>query len=122
MTTVQDEAITVLNTMIVETQRLLATKQRLDALSAQWTNLSVANKVNAFATAPLLTTGQLGTADGSPNTANPVDTRVTPTVMFPISANNFAGIMTYLTGISAAIGGTAVGANGAAPQLLAITQ
>lgn len=118
----QDQAISVLNQMITETNNLLATQVRLSALHAQWTNFAVATKVNAFNTAPLLTTGAYDTADGSPNVAHPVDTRVYTTLIAGISPNNFAGIDTFLQGVATVIGGGAVGANGAAVQLTALTK
>lgn len=97
---------------------------QIAAVSAAWTNLSVATKLNAFPTAPLLTTGVLGTADGSPNVANPIDVRVTPgsDISRAISANDVAGLLTVLQGVLAVIGGSAVSLNGAAVQLLAKTQ
>lgn len=121
-TSPQDQAISVLNQIISQTNNLLATKQNIDALVGQWTNFGVAAKINAFSTAPLLTTGQYDVADGSPNVAHPIDTRVYSNLLAGISANNFAGLITFLQGVSAVIVGTAVSANGAAVQLTALTK
>lgn len=123
MSTQQDQVSAVANLLISLTAGLAATKVQIDQASAAWTNLSVATKVNAYPTAPLLTTGALGTADVSPTVTNPIDTRIAPgnTLMTAISANNIAGLLTYLQGISAAIGGGAVSANGASVQLVALT-
>lgn len=123
MSTQQDQVSAVANLLISLTAGLAATKIQIDQASAAWTNLSVATKVNAYPTAPLLTTGALGTADVSPTITNPIDTRIAPgnTLTTAISANNIAGLLTYLQGISTAIGGGAVSANGASVQLVALT-
>lgn len=110
------------NQMVSLTAGLSATAQQIAQISTLWTNLSAANKLNAFPTAALTTTGGLGTVDGSPNVANPINIQVAPgnELLFAISANNFAGLLTYLQGIQSAINGSAVGANGAAAQLVAL--
>lgn len=123
MSTQQDQVSAVANQLIGLTAGLAATKILIDQASAAWTNLSVATKINAYPTAPLLTTGALGTADVTPTVTNPIDTRIAPgnTLTTAISPNNIAGLLTYLQGISAAIGGGAVSANGASVQLVALT-
>lgn len=122
MSTQQDQAIAVANLMVTYTNNLAILANQIAATHVTWTNLSTANKLNAMPTAPLLTTGGLDTPDGSPNNAHPIDTRVSGLggIAKAISANNLASIDTYLQGIASAIGGTALGANGAAPQLLAL--
>lgn len=97
---------------------------QIAAVSAAWTNGSVATKINAFPTAPLLTTGALDVADGSPNVAHPIDVRVAPgsDISRAISANDIASLLTVLQGVQSVIGGSAVSLNGAAVQLLAKTQ
>lgn len=121
MATQQDQAVALVNQIIAITASLHATQSQITELSSAWTNLSAATKVNALPTAPLSATGGLGTADGAANSVNPIDTRVTPAVTQAISANNIAGLLTYLQGISTAIGGGAISANGAAAQLIALT-
>lgn len=122
MSTQQDQAIAVANQMFSAANQCSTLASQLTALHTTWTNLSVANKLNAMPTAPLLTTGALGTPDGSPNTANPIDTRVSGLsgISKAMSANNVASLDTYLQGIISAIGGGAISANGSAPQLLAL--
>lgn len=97
-------------------------KLQIDALSTQWTNLSVANMLNAFNTAASTTTGGIGTVDGSPNVAHVINTAVAPgsELSRAISANNIAAMLTFLQGVSSAIGGSAVSANGAAVSLIAL--
>lgn len=122
MSTQQDQAVGVANQLLNLTSQLWSIQQQINNASAAWTNLGVAAKVNAFPTAPLTTTGGLGTADVTPTVANPIDTRVSPGSLLSvaISPNNLASILTYLQGISTAIGGGAVSINGAAVQLVAL--
>ena len=118
----QDQAIATLNHLLLVANQLNVLKADIDATAAQWTNFSIANKVNAFPTAPLLGSGAYGTADNSPVVSNPVDTRVVNTLLVGLSPNNFAGLLTVLQGVSTAIGGGSVSANGAAVQLLALAK
>lgn len=116
------QAADIANSIIQITATLYGMSQQINQLNAQWTNLSVANKLNAFPTAPLLATGAIGTADGTPVVTNPINTGVAPgsLVHRPISPSNFASLLTYINGVSAAISGSAVSANGAAAQLTAL--
>lgn len=123
MSTQQDQVVNNANTLLNLASQAWSLKQQIDVASAAWTNLGVASKVNAFPTAPATSTGGLGTADGSPVVANPIDTRVAPgsALSVAISPNNLASLLTFLQGLSTAIGGGAVSANGAAVQLVALT-
>lgn len=123
MSTQQDQVVGVANTLLNLASQLWSIQQQINAASAAWTNLGVAAKVNAFPTAPLTPTGGPGTADSSPVVANPIDTRVAPgsALSVAISPNNLASLLTFLQGISTAIGGGAVSTNGAAVQLVALT-
>jgi len=120
-TTRQTQAASVANSLVQLVLQAYNLKLAIDQNSATWTNLGVANMINAFPTAPALTTGALGTADGSPTVANPIDTRTVDGALLlrAISANDLASMLTYLQGISSCIGGTAVSANGAALSLIA---
>ena len=120
--TQETQAATIANQILALTAAMYSITQQISAVSAGWTNLSVANKLNVFPTAPGTTTGGLGTADSTPNVANPIDVRVAPgsAINVAVSSNNIAGMLTYLQGIQLAINGSAVSANGAAAQLLAI--
>ena len=116
------QAANIANTIIQVTATLYGIEQQINQLASQWTNLSVATKLNNFPTAPLTATGALGTADGTAVVTDPIDTRAIPGTLLtrPMSANNIASLLTYLQGVSAAIAGTAVSANGAAAQLVAL--
>lgn len=112
----------VANQIIHLTSALALIQQQINLASAQWTNLSAATKLNAFPTAAATTTGGIGVADGSSVTTNPINTGVAPgtEIVAAISATNVASMLTYLQGISTAIGGGALSANGAAVQLVAL--
>jgi hypothetical protein len=121
--TPETQAAAVANALINLAAALNGIQQQINTASAQWTNLSVANKLQAFPTTALLASGALGTADVSPVQTNPIDTRVATgsDISRPISYGSIAGLLTYLQGVSTAIGGGAVSANGAAVQLVALT-
>ena len=121
--TPETQVADVVNQILAISASLNGTAAQIAAVSAKWTNLSVANKINAFPTAALLTTGALGTADVSPVVANPIDVRTTDggLISRAISANTIAGLLTYLQGIQTAIGGGAISANGASVQQVAQT-
>lgn len=122
MTTQETQVAGVANQIINLTNTLHGIGGQIAELSALWTNISAATKLNAFPTAALTTTGGLGTADGTPSTSNPINTGVAPGTALSraISSNNIAGLLTYLQGVQSAIGGSAVSANGAATQLIAL--
>lgn len=97
---------------------------QINAMSSQFTNLSAANKLNAFPTAALLASGDLGTPDGSPVVTNPINTGVYPgsLVSVSVSATQLAGMVTGLQGIASVINGGSVAANGALASLIALTK
>lgn len=121
-TTAELQVAALINNMIALAGQSVALQRAIDVVSSQWTNLAAANKVNAFNTAATTTTGGLGTPDASPVVTNPIDIRTAPgtEINVAISANSIAGILTGLQGISSAIKGSAVGANGAWPQLASL--
>lgn len=120
-TTRETQAAGVANLILQLVAQAQSLKLSIDQASATWTNLSVANMINAFPSAPTLTTGALGTADGTPNVANVIDTRTVDGALLlrAISANDIASMLTFLQGVSSCIGGSAVSANGAAVSLIA---
>jgi len=124
MVTQETQAAAVANQVIALTSALQGIAVQISAVSTQWTNLSVANMLNAFPTAPLLSTGALGTADGSPVNTHPVDIRTADggLITRAVSAANISSMLTFLQGVQQAINGSAVSANGAAAQLLALAQ
>lgn len=123
MTTQETQVANVANQLIALASGLYSIQQQINAASTAWTALGAATKLNAFPTAAITTTGGLGTADGSAVTTNPINTGVSPgsQINRAISSNNLAGLLTYLQGISTAIGGGSIATNGAAAQLVALT-
>jgi hypothetical protein len=124
MTTTQETQVAdTVNQIIAIASTLYGVGQQINRISAQWTNLGAATKINAFPTAVLTTTGGIGAADTTPSTTNPINTTVAPgtEINRAISATDIAGLLTYLQGIASAIGGAAISANGAAAQLVAKT-
>lgn len=123
MSTQENQVATTANSIIQLLAAAYQLQQQINAVSSAWTNLSAATKLNAFPTAPLSSTGGLGTADGSSVTTDPIDTRVAPgtQIVMAVSATQIAGMLTGLQGIASVVGGSAVSANGALAQLIALT-
>jgi hypothetical protein len=122
MITQETQVANVANTIIMLAAQANALATQIVAVSTQWANLSVANKLDNFPTAAVLATGALGTADTLPVTTNPIDVRVSPgsDIVRAISASDIASVLTGLEGVQSAIGGGAVAANGALVQLFAL--
>src|SRR5208337_417685 len=101
---------------------LYSLSQQAAFINAQWTNLSAATALAAYPTTAVLTTGVLGTADGTPVVTNPIDTRVAPgnDLNRPISSNNTAALLQLATNLQAICNGATVAADGAMPQLIAM--
>lgn len=116
------QVATVANTLGSLLTQCAGLQQQIATASADWTNIGAAALLNAFPTYTPDSTGGIGTPDGSSNTAHPINTSVAPgnEITLALSANQYASILTLLQGISSAIGGAAVSANGAASQLLAL--
>lgn len=110
------------NQIITLTAQAYAMGIQIGELSALWTNLSAATKLNNFPTAAASLTGGLGVPDTDPVTTNPINPTAAPgnLVNRALSANNVAGLLTFLQGLQSCINGSAVSANGAAAQLIAL--
>jgi hypothetical protein len=124
MVTPQTQAIGLANQLISYTQQAAELSAQIDALHAQLTNISAFTLINAFPTIALdAMGGESGTSDVSPNVAHPVNINIFPgnQITRAISATDLAGLDTFLQGVSSAIKGSAVSANGAAVQLVAKT-
>lgn len=123
MTTKETQIAGIANQIIALSGALYGMKLQIDQVSTAWTNLGAATALNAFPTAAATTTGGIGAVDGSPVVTNPINTGVSPgtEISRAISSTNLAGLLTYLQGISTAIGGGAISANGAAAQQVALT-
>jgi hypothetical protein len=119
MTTQATQTIVTVNSILSLASTLNGIALQIAGISSLWTNLSMANKVNAMPTTGLTVIGDLGAPDQTPNVANPIDTRTLPTITHALSANDIAGLLTWLQGVQTVINGGSVSANGAAAQLIA---
>lgn len=118
MATEQSQAIGVANGIIAAAQQLQAFYTSMTTLNQQWTDDAVANTLNALATAAQNTDGSLGTADTTPNTAHPIDTRVVTTLSRAISANEIASLLTIMQNVLTYVNGSAVSATSGVRALL----
>jgi hypothetical protein len=116
--TQQSQAIQVANNFCANAAAILAAYQEIIALDAAWTDNGVANVLNALATAALNADGTLGTADGSPNNAHPIDTRLYPTLQHTMSSNAIASLKTVIDNIVTYVNGSAVSATPSARAIL----
>jgi hypothetical protein len=74
--TKQAAAIAFGNAMLSLANQMTGLRAAVNDLVTQYNSESHSAVWTALATAPLNTDGSLGAADGSPNTAHPIDTRV----------------------------------------------
>jgi hypothetical protein len=93
----QTEVINLLNdigNLVASIQAPNGVREQVDDIVRKWNSVGALTIVNALATAPANTDGSLGTADGSPNNAHPIDTRIYASLLYPRSANDFANAVT----------------------------
>lgn len=121
MITQETQVADVANTLISLTAQLWSIAQQISTASSKVTPLDVATKLAQFPTAALTATGGIGTVDGTPNVAHPINIGVAPGTLLnrAISYNDLSALLTYLTNIAAAINGSAVSAQATAPTLIA---
>jgi len=102
-------------------QQLNSLKGSIDQIAAQYTQLTLSGVFNAMATAVVNTDGSLGTQDGSPNAAHPIDPRVPAqsALTRAILATDIASLNTLVQAVSTLLAGSAVSQQGQSPQLLA---
>jgi hypothetical protein len=115
MSTPQNQAINVANNIIGLAAQLKAVYDAYKVVSAQWTDVAVANTLNAQATALANTDGSLGAADGTPNVAHPI---ATVGLSRALSANQVTSMKTVLDGFVTYVEGGAVSANPGARAIL----
>ena len=84
-------------------QQIQQVRATVDNFVRQYTAINYSTEWNAFPTAPQNTDGSLGTADGTPNTAHPVDTRVAAmaNLQVPLSATNLVNGVALLQALQA---------------------
>lgn len=88
--TPQSQAINGANDLLYVMQQLQQVRATVDNFVRQYVAANYSAEWNAFPTAIANTDGSLGTADGAPNTARPIDTRVAAmaNLQIPLSAAN----------------------------------
>jgi hypothetical protein len=118
--TPQSATIQVANLLISEANQIISLYNSHVALKAQWTEQGIANLLNALATAALNTDGSFGTADGSPNVAHPIDTRVAANAALTksLSSNQLTSIKSLMDAIVSLIDANAVSAQTGAHGIL----
>lgn len=105
--TPQSQAINGANDLLSVMQQLQQVRATVDNFVRQYVAANYSAEWNAFPTAIAATDGSLGTADGSPNTVHPIDTRVATmaNLLIPLSAANlvngvaiFQALQNFFTG------------------------
>lgn len=110
---------------VVEANALMSICQQIRNLQTQIQGLLAYNAASplgtpwsALNTAATASDGQLGTADGSPNTSHIIDTRVYPLLNRAVSETQLVQALQIVVDFNAFCAGTAVGANAARPAQL----
>lgn len=86
--TPQSQAVNLANDLLSVAQQLQAARGAVDDFLRKYTALNLSAVWDALPTAAQNTDGSLGAADGTPNNAHPIDTRVVSGLNIPLSANN----------------------------------
>lgn len=120
MPTLQSQSIQNANTIIGLAQQLLVLYGQITAASNAWNDDGSLAVINALATCALNVDGSLGTADGTPVTTHPIDTRVPANTALSraVSASNIASCLTQLNNVASFINGNAVAATPGVRSLL----
>lgn len=116
--TKQSQAIQTANGLIAAANQLMSLYQQMTILDAAWTDDGVANVIAAMGTVALNTDGSLGTADGAPNVANPLNPVTYPALARAISSNQIGQLKTILDAVVAYINGSAVSTQASARPIL----
>src|SRR4029077_14269975 len=101
--TPQSQAINGANDLLFVMQQLQQVRATVDNYVRQYTASNYSAAWNAAATAAQNTDGSLGTADGTPNTAHPIHTRLAgaANLSIPISAANLVNGVALLQALQA---------------------
>jgi len=94
--TTQTQAIQYANTLISDAAQLLSLYQNIKANAQQFTDLNIGGVLNSFSTTAMNADGSVGTADGSPNVAHPIDPRVYTGLTRAVSANQVNAMINTL--------------------------
>lgn len=116
--TQQSQAIAVANQLISLSNQLMSIYQQMVALDAAWTDQGVATVLAALTTAALNTDGSLGTADGTPNVAHPINPATYPSLSRAVSSNQIGQAKTIMDGLVSYVNGQAVSTQAGARAIL----
>jgi hypothetical protein len=114
----QTQAIAVINQLENLAIQLMAIYQQMVVLDAAWVDNSMANTINALGTVVLNADGSTGAADGTPNTAHPIDPNKYPSLSRTLSATQITQLKTILDNIVTYVNGSAVSATASARAIL----
>lgn len=117
--TPQSQMIAAANNLILIGQQLTSLKVLIDMTSATYTAQAMGTSLAHLATAAVNSDGSLGAADGSPVAANPIDTRLQPTLNRAISSYDLGALLTLYQQVSLLLAGSAAATQSGAPDLLA---
>lgn len=97
------QAINLANDLLPVMQLLQQARNAGDDWLKKYTALAASTAWNAMATAPANADGTLGAADGAPNNAHPIDTRVAAQagLLVPVSANSLVNGAALLQALDA---------------------
>lgn len=116
--TQQSQSIQVANNLCAAASNFLAVFQQMVGLDAAWTDNGVAAVLAALPTAALNADGSLGTADGSPNVAHPIDTRIVTSLQHMLSSNQIGSLKTILDELVSYVNGSAVATQAGARAII----
>lgn len=114
----QSQAISIANQMFTLAQSVVNIYTQMVAIDAQWSDNGVATVLAAMGTVVLNSDGSTGAADGSPNTAHPLDPTKYPTLQRSLSSTQITQLKTELDNLVSHINGNAVGATAGARAIL----
>ena len=118
MPTLNTQAIQTANNLMNLAQQLLIIYQQMVIIDAAWTDDTVATTIAAMGTVTVNGDGTLGTADGAPNVAHPINLALYPSLSRAVSSNQIGQVKTIMDGIVAYVGGQAVSQQAGARAIL----
>src|SRR5690348_2782599 len=106
----QSQAISVANQLISIGQQVYNLQQQINGTNGVYIQLTLSTALAALPTCVVNTDGSLGTADGSPNAAHVIDTRIAAASSLnrAISANDLASLNTFVAAVASLAAGSAV--------------
>lgn len=107
MATPQTQAIQIANTVISTAAQVQTLYQNIGNLIQQYNDIGASTYWAQFSTCATNSDGSLGSADGSPNTAHVMDTRVVTGINRAISANALSALVSVYESFKNSLDGTA---------------